>query len=85
MILTASASPRAAAPQDLRALVPPSCPAVVAPSIGEALALAEVAPAARVVCVAGSLALVGAALAHLDGPDKPCPVENTADSIGPRS
>jgi dihydrofolate synthase / folylpolyglutamate synthase len=85
VILTASASPRAAAPTDLCALVPASCPTVVAPSIGEALALAEATPVDRLVCVAGSLALVGAALAHLDGPDKPCPVENAADSIGPRS
>jgi dihydrofolate synthase/folylpolyglutamate synthase len=85
VILTASASPRAAAAADLRALVPSACPAAVAPSIGEALALAEAAPADRVVCVAGSLALVGAALAHLDGADKPCSVENATDSIGPRS
>jgi dihydrofolate synthase / folylpolyglutamate synthase len=83
VILTASASPRAAAPADLRALVPASLPVDVAPSVAEALALAEVAPAAALVCVAGSLALVGAALGHLDGGDKPCPVENAADSIGP--
>jgi dihydrofolate synthase / folylpolyglutamate synthase len=85
VILTASASPRAAAPADLLALVPSSRPATVAPSIGEALALAEAPPADRLVCVAGSLALVGAVLANLDGTDKPCPVENTAASIGPRS
>jgi dihydrofolate synthase / folylpolyglutamate synthase len=83
VILTASASPRAAAPADLRALVPASLPVDVAPSVAEALALAEVAPAAALVCVAGSLTLVGAALGHLDGGDKPCPVENAADSIGP--
>ena len=85
VILTASASPRAVAPAELRGLVPSSPPASIAPSIGEALALAEAPPADRLVCVAGSLALVGAALAHLDGSDKPCPVENAADSIGPRS
>jgi dihydrofolate synthase/folylpolyglutamate synthase len=85
VILTASASPRAAAPADLRALVPSSRPATVAPSIGEALAFAAAPPADRLVCVAGSLALVGAVLANLDGTDKPCPVENTAASIGPRS
>jgi hypothetical protein len=33
------------------------------------------------VCVAGSLMLVGDALRHLDGGDKPCPVENAVDSI----
>jgi dihydrofolate synthase/folylpolyglutamate synthase len=85
VILTASASPRAAAPADLRTLVPSSRPALVASSIGEALTLAQARPADPLVCVAGSLALVGAALAHLDGTDKPCPVENTAASIGPRS
>ena len=83
VILTASASPRAAAPADLRALVPASLPVEVAPTVAEALALAEAGPAAPLVCVAGSLALVGAALGHRDGGDKPCPVENAADSIGP--
>jgi dihydrofolate synthase / folylpolyglutamate synthase len=83
VILTASPNPRAAAPHDLRALVPASVPVAVTPSIGEALALAETDSSARLVCVAGSLALVGAALGHLDGSDKPCPVENAADSIGP--
>jgi dihydrofolate synthase/folylpolyglutamate synthase len=85
VILTASASPRAAAPADLRALVPASLPVEIAPTVVEALGLAEAAPAASLVCVAGSLALVGAALGHLDGGDKPCPVENAADSIGPLS
>jgi dihydrofolate synthase/folylpolyglutamate synthase len=82
VILTASASPRAAAPEDLRALLPATLPVAVAPSIGAALALADETPAA-LVCVAGSLALVGGALAHLDGAEKPCRVENTAASIGP--
>ncbi len=85
LILTASASPRAAAPADLRALVPASRPVEIAPTVAGALGLAEAAPAAPLVCVAGSLALVGAALGHLDGGDKPCPVENAADSIGPLS
>jgi dihydrofolate synthase / folylpolyglutamate synthase len=83
VILTAASNPRAAAPHDLRALVPTSLPVAVAPSIGEALALAERDSSTPLVCVAGSLALVGAALGHLDGSDKPCPVENVADSIGP--
>jgi len=64
-------------------VVPASLPVEVAPSVAEALALGEVAPAAALVCVAGSLTLVGAALELLDGGDKPCPVENAADSIGP--
>ena len=83
VILTTSASPRAAAPADLRGFVPPSLPVEEAPSIGEALALGERPPAVPVVCVAGSLVLVGGALGHLDGGDRPCPVENPADSIGP--
>ena len=81
VILTAPGSPRAAAPDDLRAMVPASVPAVVAPSVGTALAAAEEGSRPSVVCVAGSLMLVGDALRHLDGGDKPCPVENTADSI----
>jgi dihydrofolate synthase/folylpolyglutamate synthase len=81
VILTAPGSPRAAAPDDLRAMVPASVPAVVAPSVGTALAVAEEGSRPSVVCVAGSLMLVGDALRHLDGGDKPCPVENTADSI----
>jgi dihydrofolate synthase/folylpolyglutamate synthase len=85
VILTAFASPRAAAPADLRALIPATLPMAVASSIGDALALAEEAPAAPLVCVTGALAFVGAALGHLDGSDKPCPVENAADSIGPLS
>ena len=82
VILTVSANPRAVAPDDLRALIPASLPVTAAPSIGEALALAEADSSVPLVCVAGSLALVGAALGHLDGGDKPCPVENAADSIG---
>ena len=81
VILTAPGSPRAAAPDDLRAMVPASVPGVVAPSVGTALAVAEEGSRPSVVCVAGSLMLVGDALRHLDGGDKPCPVENTADSI----
>jgi dihydrofolate synthase / folylpolyglutamate synthase len=78
VILTASPGPRARPPAELRALVPAPLPVATAPSISEALALAEAPPAPAVVCVAGSLALVGAALGHLDGDDKPCPVENAA-------
>jgi dihydrofolate synthase/folylpolyglutamate synthase len=78
VILTASPGPRASPPAELRALVPSPLPVATAPSIGEALALAEAPPAPALVCVAGSLALVGGALGHLDGDDKPCPVENGA-------
>jgi dihydrofolate synthase / folylpolyglutamate synthase len=81
VVLTAFTSPRAAAPEDLRAFVPPGCRADVADSIGQALALAEAAPRHPILCVAGSLALVGDALRHLAGGDKPCPVEKPADSM----
>jgi len=82
VVLTAFGSPRAAGPDELRALVPPRVPVDVAPSVAEALARAESGGQAPVVCVAGSLALVGDALRHLDGGDRPCPVENSTDSIG---
>jgi dihydrofolate synthase/folylpolyglutamate synthase len=81
VILTAFGSPRAAAPEQLRALVPAAVPAVVAPSVAEALRAAEEESPSPIVCVAGSLALVGDALRHLDGGEKPCPVEMAADSI----
>ncbi len=81
VILTAPGSARAAAPEDLRALVPASMPVEVAPTVGQALAAAEEGPRSPVVCVAGSLMLIGDALRHLDGSEKPCPVENSAASI----
>jgi dihydrofolate synthase/folylpolyglutamate synthase len=82
VVLTAFGSPRAAAPDDLRALVPPAVAIDVAPSVVDALDRAEQGARTPLVCVAGSLALVGDALRHLDGGDRPCPVENPADSIG---
>jgi dihydrofolate synthase/folylpolyglutamate synthase len=82
VVLTAFDSPRAASPDELRALVPSRVPLDVARSVAEALDRVEAGPRAPLVCVAGSLALVGDALRHLDGGDRPCPVENTADSIG---
>jgi dihydrofolate synthase/folylpolyglutamate synthase len=72
VVLTAFGSPRAAEPEALRALVPPSVPVTVAPSVAEALRAAEPGAASPVVCVAGSLALVGEALRSLDGGDRPC-------------
>jgi dihydrofolate synthase/folylpolyglutamate synthase len=81
VVLTASSSPRAAAPGDLRALVPAAVPCALAASVSEALALADEEPASPILCVAGSLTLVGDALRHLTGGNKPCPVENSADSI----
>ena len=81
IVVTASASPRAAAPADLRRLVPASLPSAVAPSVGEALAIADEDPRAEIVCVAGSLTLIGDVLRHVTGSDKPCPVEKPAASI----
>jgi dihydrofolate synthase/folylpolyglutamate synthase len=81
VIVTAFGSPRAAPPEMLRALVPASVPVSVASSAAAALRAAEEGSRSSVVCVAGSLALVGDVRRHLDGGDKPCPVENAADSI----
>jgi dihydrofolate synthase/folylpolyglutamate synthase len=68
-ILTAAANPRAAAPETLRALLP-SAGAEVAPSPREALAAAVAGPRDGIVCVAGSLSLVGDVLtAAGDGQD----------------
>jgi dihydrofolate synthase/folylpolyglutamate synthase len=66
-ILTAAANPRAAAPEVLRALLPD---AEVAPSPREALAAAVAKSPGGLVCVAGSLSLVGDVLtAAGDGQD----------------
>ena len=81
VVLTASRNPRAAAPADLRALLPASMPVTVAPSIREALAVAEAQAGTPILCVAGSLSLIGDALAAGPEGNKPCPVENGADSI----
>ena len=81
LVLTASSNPRAAAPADLRALAPASLPVSVAPSVAEALAVAEREEATPILCVAGSLSVVGDALRAGPEGDKPCRVENPADSI----
>jgi dihydrofolate synthase/folylpolyglutamate synthase len=74
LILTAYASPRAAPPARLRSSAP-RCAADVrtADSLGEALSLAQTAPRTPVVCVAGSLHLIGEALARArESPDILC-------------
>ncbi|HEY7648925.1 MAG TPA: folylpolyglutamate synthase/dihydrofolate synthase family protein [Methylomirabilota bacterium] len=83
LILTRAANPRAAAPETLRSLVSSTVPVVeTAASVAEALAMATARPTTPIVCVAGSVALVGEALAHLGGgTDKPCPIENGAASM----
>jgi dihydrofolate synthase/folylpolyglutamate synthase len=84
VILTASSSPRAAAADALRAHVPAGLPRVeTAASAGEALALAANAPRTPILCVAGSLSLVGDVLRiAAGGGDNPCPIEKPADSMG---
>jgi hypothetical protein len=51
----------------------------VAPTVAEALALAD--SDTPILCVAGSLSLIGDALAAGAQGDIPCPVENAADSM----
>ena len=65
LILTTYASPRAASPATLRASLPP-CTAEVrtAGSLREALSLAATTPRPPIICVAGSLYLIGEALAQ---------------------
>jgi dihydrofolate synthase / folylpolyglutamate synthase len=68
LLLTAADNPRAATPAALCALLPPDDPRVeTAPSVPDALARAERAPRGRVVCVAGSLFVVGEMLARRAG------------------
>ena len=65
LILTAYGSPRAASPAELRATVPDGAARIeTADSLPEALSLALSAPRNPVICVAGSLYLVGEALAQ---------------------
>jgi dihydrofolate synthase/folylpolyglutamate synthase len=83
LILTASSSARAASPDSLRAFVPAGSRTVeTAGSATEALALAAREPRNPVLCVAGSLSLIGDVLRHAQGGDNPCPIEKAADSIG---
>jgi dihydrofolate synthase/folylpolyglutamate synthase len=64
-IFTASANPRAAAPEFLRGLLPAAgARAQIASSPREALALATQPPRTPIVCVAGSLSLIGEVLAQ---------------------
>ena len=68
LILTAYRGPRAAPPAALRAHLPPMQGQVeTADSLREALALAMTEPRTPVMCVAGSLYLVGEALACFHG------------------
>jgi dihydrofolate synthase / folylpolyglutamate synthase len=64
LVLTAASHPRAAAPSTLRSVLPDADSRVeAAPTVGAALERALRPPWARIVCVAGSLFVVGEALA----------------------
>jgi len=77
IVLTAYESPRAARPSSLRAALPPSGARVeTAASLREALRLALAEPRAPVICIAGSLRLVGEALAQVgERQDSLCGIE----------
>ena len=82
LILTASSNPRAADPEALRGALPPGAPEPeVARSSDEALALVAGSPRTPIVCVAGSLSLIGDVLRRGLGGDKPCSLEKGADSM----
>jgi dihydrofolate synthase/folylpolyglutamate synthase len=81
VIFTRVEGERAADPAVLAALVRAVIPTSVSPSVADALTVAARPPSTPIVCVAGSLALVGEAMKHLFGSDKPCPIENGADSM----
>lgn len=66
VIFTASANPRAAPPDALRALLPPGTRAATARSAQAALAMATAEDPHGIVCVAGSLSLIGDVLAAAD-------------------
>ena len=85
MILTRASNPRAADPRSLFAALPPTTAVVeTAESPAEALRMATRAPQPPIICVAGSLFLIGDVLTLLaPEPDKPCSIEKGVDSIGP--
>jgi dihydrofolate synthase/folylpolyglutamate synthase len=82
VILTRAANPRAAEPEALQPLVPAGPARVdVARDVLKALALAVEDPRTPMACVTGSLFVVAEALALLDGPDRPCALENGPASM----
>lgn len=83
VIVTRAANERAADPAGLAALVPAGTTTTVTASVAEALSVAASGSSTPILCVAGSLAVVGEALAAMSGSDKPCPIENGADSMEP--
>jgi dihydrofolate synthase/folylpolyglutamate synthase len=82
VILTAASNARAATADDLVAAMPSTAARVErAASVEHALALAAGPPRTPVVCVAGSLFLVGDALRAVGAGDQPCAVENAGDGL----
>jgi dihydrofolate synthase/folylpolyglutamate synthase len=81
VVLTRASNERAADPRVLAAALPSgSPPAEIAESPAEALGVAMRNPRTPIVCVAGSLFLLGDVLTILAGErDKPCPIEKSAD------
>jgi len=80
-VLVAPPSSRAVAPETLRAVVPASAGVEIAKSPAEALELAGRAATTPIICVAGSLFLIGEVLRYLAGSDKPCPLEKGVASV----
>ena len=73
LILTRSSSARAVTPEELVGAAPRGIPVETAPSVSEALRAAGEPPRSPVVCVAGSLSLIGDVLTLRAGaPDVPC-------------
>jgi dihydrofolate synthase / folylpolyglutamate synthase len=82
VIVVAPPSPRAIAPAALGALVPATIARVEsAGSPAEALQRAAQDASAPVICVAGSLFLIGEVLRQLAGSDKPCSLEKGTASM----
>lgn len=81
VVLTRSSNPRAADPSALVAAMPPGSPPVeIAEAPAEALRVALSANRTPIVCVAGSLFLIGDVLTILNGEgEKPCSIEKGAD------
>jgi dihydrofolate synthase/folylpolyglutamate synthase len=83
VVLTAATHPRAAPPEELRALLPPTEARVeVVKSVGQALVVALAQPDTPIVCVTGSLFTVADVLTGTSqGGDIPCEIERGRDSV----
>jgi len=79
VVLTRASNPRAADPRVLATALPPtSAPVQIAETPAQALGVAMDSSPTPIVCVAGSLFLLGDMLTLLAGqPDKPCPIEKS--------